>query len=188
MAQNDILKRYLDAGLAFTQLTRERAEAIVQDLVKAGDVRRKEAEQQIEQLMDRSRKNTEDLLGIIRKEVAEQLRAMGLDELAKRTAEAAEGEAVKADETAVTGSDDPAATQTSAPKADPSTTTSPIDTAPPAASPAEAAPTKGAPTAATPTKKAPAKATKAAKSTEGSPIKSVGSAKKAAAKKSAPPA
>ena len=36
MAQNDIFKRYLDAGLAFTALTQARAEALVKDLVKAG--------------------------------------------------------------------------------------------------------------------------------------------------------
>ncbi len=29
MAQNDMLKRYLEAGLAFTKMTQERAEAIV---------------------------------------------------------------------------------------------------------------------------------------------------------------
>lgn len=84
MAQNDMLKRYLDAGMAFTNMTRDRAEAIVKDLVKAGDIRRKEAEQQIDELLERSRKNTEDLLELIRNEVAEQLRAVGLDDLAKR--------------------------------------------------------------------------------------------------------
>ena len=36
MAQNDLLKRYIDAGLAFTALTQARAEALVKDLVKAG--------------------------------------------------------------------------------------------------------------------------------------------------------
>ena len=36
MAQNDVLKRYIDAGLAFTALTQARAEALVKDLVKVG--------------------------------------------------------------------------------------------------------------------------------------------------------
>jgi len=84
MAQNDIFKRYLDAGVAFTQMTRERAEAIVSDFVKMGEVRRNEAEQQIEQLLERSRQNTEELLGLIRREVAAQLKALNLDGLAKR--------------------------------------------------------------------------------------------------------
>ncbi len=84
MAQNDILKRYLDAGMAFTQLSRERAEEFVKDLVKAGDVRRKEAEEVIETLLERSRKNTEDLVAMIRSEIADQLRNLGLEDLAKR--------------------------------------------------------------------------------------------------------
>jgi polyhydroxyalkanoate synthesis regulator phasin len=84
MAQNDTLKRYLDAGVAFTQLTRERAESIVQDLVKNGEVQRKQAEQVIEQLVERSRKNTEDLVSLIRREVEAQLKSFGLDDLAKR--------------------------------------------------------------------------------------------------------
>ncbi len=84
MPQSDILKRYLDAGLAFTQMTRERAEGIVQELVKAGEVRRKEAEKNIEELLERSRRNTDELVGIIRREIADQLRAIGLDDLAKR--------------------------------------------------------------------------------------------------------
>jgi polyhydroxyalkanoate synthesis regulator phasin len=84
MAQNDTFKRYLDAGMAFTQLSRERAEEFVKDLVKAGEVRRKEAEEVIETLLERSRKNTEDLVGLIRKEIADQLRKAGLDDLVKR--------------------------------------------------------------------------------------------------------
>ena len=43
MAQNDILKRYLDAGIAFTALTQARAEALVKDLVKAGEVQAEQA-------------------------------------------------------------------------------------------------------------------------------------------------
>ena len=38
MAQNDVLKRALDAGMAFTHTTRERAEALVGELVKAGEI------------------------------------------------------------------------------------------------------------------------------------------------------
>ncbi|HEX2851544.1 MAG TPA: hypothetical protein VHN98_13370 [Acidimicrobiales bacterium] len=84
MAQSDMLKRYLDAGMAFTQMTRDRAEAIVKELVKAGEVQREKAEERVNELVDRSRKNTEELIALIRREVSEQLRAMGLDDLAKR--------------------------------------------------------------------------------------------------------
>ena len=37
MAKNPLIKRYLDAGMAFTQMTQSRAEAIVKDLVKQGE-------------------------------------------------------------------------------------------------------------------------------------------------------
>ena len=84
MAQNDIFKRYLDAGMAFTQVSRERAEEFVKDLVKAGELRRKEAEEVVETLVERSRKNTEDLVGLIRQEIADQLRNLGLEDLVKR--------------------------------------------------------------------------------------------------------
>lgn len=84
MAQNDVFKRYLDAGMAFTQLSREKAEEFVKDLVKQGDVRRKEAEDVIEALVERSRKNTEDLVAIVRQEIADQLRNIGLEDLVKR--------------------------------------------------------------------------------------------------------
>lgn len=84
MAQNDSLKRYLDAGMAFTQMSRERAEEFVRDLVKSGEVRRKEAEEVVESLVERSRRNTEDLVAIVRKEIADQLRTLGLEDLVKR--------------------------------------------------------------------------------------------------------
>src|SRR5688572_11078254 len=83
MAQND-LKRYLDAGMNFTQLSREKAEEFVGGLVKAGEVRRKEAEELIETLLERSRKNTEDLVTLIRQELADQLRNVGLEDLVRR--------------------------------------------------------------------------------------------------------
>ena len=78
MAQTDLLKRYLDAGLAFTQMTQQRAEAIVKDLVKAGEVRAEQATERRNELLDRSRKNTEAMMATIRKEVREQVKALGL--------------------------------------------------------------------------------------------------------------
>lgn len=78
MAQTDTLRRYLDAGMAFTQLTRARAEAIVKDFVKAGEVQRDQAQDRVEELLERSRKNTDQLREAIRKEIREQLAALGL--------------------------------------------------------------------------------------------------------------
>src|SRR5436190_19442828 len=78
MPQNDLLKRYLDAGMAFTQMTRSRAEGIVKDLVKAGEVQQKQAQKQVDDLLERSRKNTEQLLDLIRSEITSQLSGLGL--------------------------------------------------------------------------------------------------------------
>jgi polyhydroxyalkanoate synthesis regulator phasin len=78
MAQNDRFKRYLDAGAAFTQITRSRAEAIVKDLVKAGEIQRDQAQEWVDELMERSRKNTEALVSLIRKETAAQLGVLGI--------------------------------------------------------------------------------------------------------------
>ena len=52
MASNDVLARLLDAGMSFTQMTQARAEAIVKDLTKTGDIRKKEAQRVTQQLVD----------------------------------------------------------------------------------------------------------------------------------------
>ena len=78
MAQNDLLKRYLDAGVAFTAMTQARAEAIVKDLVKAGEVQTDQAQKAMSDLMDRSRKNSERLLETVRKEVRAQLKSLDI--------------------------------------------------------------------------------------------------------------
>jgi len=78
MAQNDVVKRYIDAGLAFTALTQARAEALVKDLVKAGEVQADQARDAVADLLERSQKNSEKLLGTVRKEVRAQITNLGL--------------------------------------------------------------------------------------------------------------
>lgn len=78
MAQNPLIKRYLDAGMAFTQMTQARAEAIVKDLVKAGEVQAQKTEEMVNQIVERSKKNTEKLLELVRKEVRDQVSSLGL--------------------------------------------------------------------------------------------------------------
>jgi polyhydroxyalkanoate synthesis regulator phasin len=77
MAQGDVLKRYLDMGLALGQLTRARAEEIVRDLVHAGEVAPAQARDLIEDLLERSRRNAEMLAEVVRGEVRRQLAAVG---------------------------------------------------------------------------------------------------------------
>jgi polyhydroxyalkanoate synthesis regulator phasin len=78
MSQNDVLKRYLDAGLAFTALTQSRAEALVKDLVKAGEVQAVPAREAVADLLERSRTNSEKLLDTVRTEVRAQITNLGL--------------------------------------------------------------------------------------------------------------
>jgi polyhydroxyalkanoate synthesis regulator phasin len=99
MPQNDLLKRYLEAGMSFTQMTRSRAEGIVKDLVKAGELQREQTQERVDDLVERSRKNTEHLMSLIRREVSQQLAGMGLatkDDLARLEAKLSRSTGAKA--------------------------------------------------------------------------------------------
>lgn len=78
MAQGETFRRYLEAGMAFTEMTRSRAEALVKDWVKAGEVPRRRAEELVEQLVEQGRRNTEALVALVQAQVREQLGALGL--------------------------------------------------------------------------------------------------------------
>ena len=92
MAAIDVVREYLDSGLSYAQVTRERAEEVVRDLVKAGEVRAEEAQEAVRDLIERSRKQSEALSERIRAEVREQLAKVqpatqaDLDALTKRVA------------------------------------------------------------------------------------------------------
>lgn len=78
MAQTDLFKRYLDAGVAYTQMTQAKAEEIVRDLVRAGEVQAEDTRKWVEELLERSRQNTEDLMALVRSEVQSQVAKLGL--------------------------------------------------------------------------------------------------------------
>src|SRR5437763_850820 len=61
MATNDRWQQYLDTGRAWTEMSRAQAEAVVRDLVKAGEVQQKRAKKAVDELLERSRKNAEEL-------------------------------------------------------------------------------------------------------------------------------
>jgi polyhydroxyalkanoate synthesis regulator phasin len=89
MANKDAFQKYLDAGIAFTNLTRARAEELVQELVQSGEFQRGEAKARVDDLIERSRKGREALLAQVRHEVARQLDSVGitsLEDLAKQVA------------------------------------------------------------------------------------------------------
>ena len=73
MPQNELFKRYLEAGMQFSQMTRERAEAIVRDLVKAGEVQAEQTQTMVTEVLERSRKNTERFVEQVQAEVRKQL-------------------------------------------------------------------------------------------------------------------
>jgi polyhydroxyalkanoate synthesis regulator phasin len=73
MASNERIKKYLEAGTVMGQVTRARAEEIVRELVSAGDIQRNQAQEWVDNLIDRSRKTSEQVLELIRHEVSTQL-------------------------------------------------------------------------------------------------------------------
>lgn len=78
MASNDPWRRYLETGAAFVNLTRSRAESIVRDLVRQGELGQERAQKAVDELLERSRRNTDDLVKIIRREIRQQLEALGV--------------------------------------------------------------------------------------------------------------
>ena len=78
MTQTDRLKKYLDAGVAFTHLTQQRAEEIVRELVKAGEVKKRESQARVEELLERSKQTTDALRSFVETEVGAQIGRLGL--------------------------------------------------------------------------------------------------------------
>ncbi|HEX2274761.1 MAG TPA: hypothetical protein VHG90_12880 [Acidimicrobiales bacterium] len=86
MAKSDLFKRTLEAGTSFLDMSRERAETVVKEWVEAGDLRKGRAQQAIDDVLARSRKVTDELRDLVRREIREQLGAMGVattDDLAR---------------------------------------------------------------------------------------------------------
>jgi polyhydroxyalkanoate synthesis regulator phasin len=75
---SDLFRRLLDSGVAFTQMTQQRAEAIVRDLVRAGEVQSEQTAALVQDIVDRSRQNTEQLLQTVRTEIRDQVASLGL--------------------------------------------------------------------------------------------------------------
>ena len=89
MVNRDDFQRYLDLGVAFTNLTRSKAEELVSELVQNGEFQTGDARAKVDELLERSRKSREALLTQVRKEVAHQLDAVGitnLEDLAEQVA------------------------------------------------------------------------------------------------------
>ena len=79
MTSNDLIKRLIDAGLSFTQMSQAKAEEIAKDLQEAGQLRVDEAQATVQDLVAHGRENTENLMRLVQREVSKQLESMGVD-------------------------------------------------------------------------------------------------------------
>jgi len=182
----DVLKRLkplFDAGLDLAQMTPARAEAIVKDLVKQGEVHRHEAAAVAQVLVDRGREAASKISDLVRIEVTKQLDVLigQVELLESRVADLSARVKAKA---AAAGAGAAAKSSVDMRPAPVATPASPPPTAPPtapAADPAKKAPVKKAAAAKAPAKKAAAKKAPAKKA----PAKKAAAAK-APAKKSPP--
>lgn len=59
-------------------MTRERAEALVKELVKQGDLQKKKAQKAVDDILERSRQATDDLRKMIGRELGEQIASLGV--------------------------------------------------------------------------------------------------------------
>jgi polyhydroxyalkanoate synthesis regulator phasin len=90
MSQTDGLRRYFEAALALSQITRARAEEVVRDLIRTGELESNRAQDWVEDLVRSSRQQSEAFVGTVRSEVRRQLDDLGLkdvNDLARRVAE-----------------------------------------------------------------------------------------------------
>jgi polyhydroxyalkanoate synthesis regulator phasin len=91
MTGSPVLKRLLDTGMHYTEMSQKNAEKLVSDFVKAGQVRRKDAEKTVKQLVERGRTTTEHVVSLIQSEVGKQLGkfAQRLDDVEARVEDVA---------------------------------------------------------------------------------------------------
>jgi polyhydroxyalkanoate synthesis regulator phasin len=78
MAEIDIIRRALEAGSDFGQMTQQRADTLVKSLVEAGEVQRDQAQKLVTDIVERSKENRERLLATIDREVKNSVGRMGL--------------------------------------------------------------------------------------------------------------
>jgi polyhydroxyalkanoate synthesis regulator phasin len=68
-----MIKRLLDAGMQFTEMSQSSADKLVRDLVHNGQLRRKDAEKTVQQLLERGRTTSEQLVATVQAEVNKQV-------------------------------------------------------------------------------------------------------------------
>jgi polyhydroxyalkanoate synthesis regulator phasin len=71
-------KRALDTGTQFTEMRRSQARKLASDLVAQGQLARNQVSAYVDELVEASRKRSEQLRAIVRTEVERQLRVIGV--------------------------------------------------------------------------------------------------------------
>jgi len=75
---SDAIRSYLDAAVSFTQMTRQRAEELVRELMQAGELNSTQATAWVEEMLDRSKERSEAVLAIVRKELDDRIAQLNL--------------------------------------------------------------------------------------------------------------
>ena len=78
MPQAPDWKRVLEAGMQFTEMRRSQARALAADLVAQGHLARDQMAATVDELLEMSRRRTDDLRKIVQNEVQRQLGSLGL--------------------------------------------------------------------------------------------------------------
>jgi polyhydroxyalkanoate synthesis regulator phasin len=92
MPQAPDWKQVLEAGQQFTELRRSQARTLAADLVASGQIARDQMASAVDDLLDLSKRRTDQLRTVVQKEVQRQLRTLGvatkrdLDALERRMA------------------------------------------------------------------------------------------------------
>jgi polyhydroxyalkanoate synthesis regulator phasin len=74
----DELRRVAVITSGVAELTRHRAEQVVKDLVKSGDVRKDQTTALVRELLKKSAENRRELSGFVRNEIKGQIESLGL--------------------------------------------------------------------------------------------------------------
>lgn len=74
----DLVEKGALIGLGALSMTREKAQALVEELVKRGEARREEMKDLVEKLTSRGEKEREELRKLIREEIESALSELGL--------------------------------------------------------------------------------------------------------------
>jgi len=84
--QSSDWKRALEAGMQFTELRRSQARSIVSELVSQGHLARDQMGAAVDEVVEMSRRRSDDLRKVVQNEVQRQLGALGLATRADLTA------------------------------------------------------------------------------------------------------